>query len=360
MKHLVIDISGHGLGHLAQVAPVIAHLSSVAAETRLTIRSSLSKKLLRSWIKASFHYIEADLDCGMLMHDAITVDIEASCAWYENFHGNYKERLKKNVRALQALRPDLLLVDVPYISLEAAQHLGIPSVALCSLNWADIYHHYCHEYSACDEITERILSAYAGADCFLQPQPAMPMPELGNTRKIPPIARKGTANRQFMSSLEETRDSKKYILLSVGGIGMQFSEHSLPVLQNTTWIVPDSFETARQDVIAQSSLGMQFIDLLDSVALVLTKTGYGTLVEAVVNRVPVLCIERPGWPEEPGLFSWCRKHGYFEKTTLQESGRPATAESIMHLMNTEWEKESVIADGDQHAAQALSSYLHRA
>ena len=156
MKHLVTDISGHGLGHLAQVAPVIARLVSMIPDLQLTIRSSLSEQLLRSWISTPFDIIETELDRGMVMHDAITVDVEASCAWYETFHGNYKVRLKKNMRALEALRPDLLLVDVPYISLEAAQHLGIPSVALCSLNWADIFRHYCHEHRRCDEIADRI------------------------------------------------------------------------------------------------------------------------------------------------------------------------------------------------------------
>jgi hypothetical protein len=152
----------------------------------------------------------------------------------------------------------------------------------------------------------------------------------------------------------------RFILLSLGGLGMQFPPETLPMLQDTAWIVPDSFEGNRQDIVRQSTLDMPYIDLLASVDLVLTKTGYGALVEAVVTQVPVLCIERPGWPEEPGLFDWCRQHGYFGKTTLQESGIPATTETIMRFMKTEWEKESVLADGDQHAAELLSTYLHQA
>jgi hypothetical protein len=156
-----------------------------------------------------------------------------------------------------------------------------------------------------------------------------------------------------MCTLDKTRNSKHFILLSVGGIGMQFPEEILPVLDDTTWVVPDSFETSRQDVIAQSSFGMHYIDLLASVDLVLTKTGYGALVEAVVNQVPVLCFERPGWPEEPGLFAWCSEHGYFEQTQLEELGSDATRESITRLMDTGWNKEAVIADGDLHAAKIL-------
>ena len=359
MKHLVTDISGHGLGHLAQAAPVISRLVSMVPGIRLTIRSRLPETLLRKWIIDPFDYVSSDLDRGMIMHDAITVDVEASCTWYEAFHADYEEQLKKEVRDLERLRPDLLLADVPYIGLEAAHQLGIPSVALCSLNWADIYRHYCHHRTACAEIAERILSAYANADLFLQPQPAMPMRELGNTQLIPPIARRGDANKGHSHALDKTSGSEKFILLSVGGIGMQFSEQTLPVIQDTTWVVSDTFETTRKDVIAQSSLDMQYIDLLASVDLVLTKTGYGALVEAVVNRVPVLCIERPGWPEESGLFAWSRKHGYFEQTQYEELGSDSTRESITRLMNTVWNKEKVIADGDQHAAKVIASFMQQ-
>jgi hypothetical protein len=359
MKHLVTDLSGHGLGHLAQVAPVISRLASIVPDLHLTIRTSLPEQLVRTWIKIPFHSIEADLDRGMIMRDAITVDVPASCAWYETFHADYEERLKKDRHALETLQPDLLLADVPYIGLEAAHQLGIPTIALCSLNWSDIYRHYCHRHKACEQIADRILSAYAKADIFLQPQPAMPMPKLGNTQQIPPIARTGKASKLQSRPLDKTRNAEKFILLSLGGIGMQFPLETLPLLQNTVWIVPDSFEGNRKDIVRQSGLGMHYIDLLVSVDLVLTKTGYGALVEAVVNQVPVLCIERPGWPEEPGLFDWCKKHGYFEKTTLQELGSPATTETMKSLMNTQWQKEAVVADGDQHAATALSSYLNQ-
>ena len=84
------------------------------------------------------------------------------------------------------MQPDLLLADVPYIGLAAAQRLGVPSVSLCSLNWADIYRHYCGKRQECEAIAVQMLDAYAGAVCFLQPQPSMTMPDLDNRRSIAP------------------------------------------------------------------------------------------------------------------------------------------------------------------------------
>ena len=356
-RHLVVDISGHGLGHLSQVAPVVGRLARLEPRIRFTLRSALPESLLRSRIGLPFDYLEADLDRGMLMHDAISVDVDASCAWYGAFHANYARRLEREIRQLGALRPDLLLADVPYIGLAAAQRLGIPSAALCSLNWADIYRHYCRERQGSKTIFDEILAAYAGASVFLQPEPSMAMPDLHNRRPIAPIARHGGADRERLRSLDGTGDAERFILLGFGGIGMHFPLDGLPVLERTCWIVPDALETARSDIVAQSRFGMDYIDLLASVDLVLTKTGYGTQVEAVVNHVPQLCIERPGWPEEAGLFAWCRAHGYFEKTRLEELGSDRTTQTITRLLQTPWEKESVVADGDRDAAGILSGFL---
>ena len=77
-KHLVVDISAHGLGHLAQVAPVIERLARARPDMRFTLRSGLSGALLHSRIDAPFDHVHAGLDRGMRMRDAISVDVEAS------------------------------------------------------------------------------------------------------------------------------------------------------------------------------------------------------------------------------------------------------------------------------------------
>ena len=147
------------------------------------------------------------------------------------------------------------------------------------------------------------------------------------------------------------------MLLGLGGIGIQFTPDRLPALGKTCWIVPDTLETARRDIVAQSSFGMDYIDLLASVDLVLTKTGYGTQVEAVVNRVPQLCIERPGWPEEPGLFAWCREHGSFDSIAMGELAPEILRQRIACLLAQPWEKPPVAPAGDTEAAAIILQLL---
>ena len=48
MHHLFLDISSHGLGHLAQVAPVVNELATRLPDLKLTLRSAVPPARLRA------------------------------------------------------------------------------------------------------------------------------------------------------------------------------------------------------------------------------------------------------------------------------------------------------------------------
>lgn len=357
MKHLLVDISGHGFGHLAQVAPVLNELDGRETELRTTIRTSLPEDLLRSKISLIFDYIHMELDKGMIMSDAMSVNPEASYDWYEQFHDSYEQTLQKQTQLLKTLKPDLLFADIPYISLDAAHSLGIPSIALCSLNWADIFYTYCKHQPKSDNIYQQILAAYNKADSFLQPRPSMDMPEIINSKSIGPISKHGDKQRLSNHINEKQRD--KFVLVSLGGIDTQLAIDILPIIENVNWIVPNTNTTTptRVDVFSQSLFQIPYIDLLSSVDLILTKTGYGAMVEAVTHQIPMLCIERPDWPEEPNLFAWCRQYGYFEAMTRQQLTEKEFPQRVKAMLATRWDKPFIKANGAEQAADSLYEYL---
>jgi hypothetical protein len=51
-------------------------------------------------------------------------------------------RVDREARLLAELQPDLVLSDVAYLPLAGAARAGIPSVAMCSLNWAELFAHF--------------------------------------------------------------------------------------------------------------------------------------------------------------------------------------------------------------------------
>lgn len=318
MPHLLVDISGHGLGHAAQMAAVLPSLAAALPGLRLTLRSSASETALRDMIPLPFTLLPLEGDVGMIMHGPTRVDAEASLAAYAALHQDWEAAISAEAERLRALAPDLLLADVSYLGLAGAQRLGLPNLALCSLNWADILEAYCGSLPGAPAILAQIRAAYAGADAFLRLEPAMPMATLPNTRSVPPVARLGRDRRSDLEAAGLIEPGEILILVSFGGIPMGRDMAVLPVRPGWRWLLggalPPGLEP-RPDILPYplptppGSEPLRFIDLIRSSAALVTKTGYGSFVEATHNGCRLLYQPRPDWPESPWLEPWPHAQG---------------------------------------------------
>ena len=101
----------------------------------------------------------------------------------------------------------------------------------------------------------------------------------------------------------------------------------------------------------------KFIDLLTSCDAIITKTGYGTLVEAVASQTPVICIERGNWPEEPALFDWVKREGYLQALSMRDFELGYFANQVVKALVTEWLKTPVTCNGAEVAAEIIATNL---
>lgn len=309
MPHLLVDISFHGFGHLSQTAPVVNELVRRLPDLQVTLRTAAPHSVLQQRFHCDFRHIPVAFDFGMQMANALDVEREKSAQAYRSFHADWKGKVAREAQAMRALRPDVLLANVPYLSLAAASEAGVPAVGMCSLNWADIYCHYCAQDSACNEIGAQMLEAYNSARCFLKIQPAMPMPDFSNTFSIGPIVREGQNRRALLSEKLCLEKEEKLVLVAMGGLEFRLPVENWPRMPGVRWLIPHAWEVRREDMPPMESLGMEFADLLASCDAVLTKPGYGTFAEAACSGVPVVYAARKDWPEEPYLVEWLRQHG---------------------------------------------------
>jgi len=309
MQHLLVDISSHGFGHVAQTAPVVNELVQRIPNLRVTLRTTAPHFLLQKRFNCDFHHIPVALDFGMKMANAVEVQVEESAAAYRAFHADWESKMENEAQAIRALQPDLLLANVPYLSLAAARIAGVRAVGMCCLNWADIYRHYCAGDEASSAIHAQMLAAYNSAEYFLKVRPSMPMPDFSNARDINPIARVGCNQRTSLAEKLQLGEAEKLVLVSMGGMEFRLPVERWPQLPNVRWIIPQEWQVQRSDMASFESLDLSFSDVLASCDAVLTKPGYGTFVEAACAGVPVLYISRRDWPEEPYLVQWLVRHG---------------------------------------------------
>lgn len=357
MPHLLIDISSHGFGHVAQTAPVLNALHALRPDVRMTVRTTAPHSLLEQRIHCPFEHIPHTLDFGMRMHSAIEVDLANSATDYRAFHTDWEARVAHEAHALHDLRPDLLLANVPYLSLAAAQAASIPSVALCSLNWSDIFGHYLAHDAEGQRTRAVMQSAYRSALAFLKVEPAMPMSDLPNSRSLAPIVHTGHNRRDALTEKLKLSPDEKIVLSAMGGMDFRLPMECWPETPGLHWLIPKDWGIDRKDCTPFESLGIPFNDLLASCDAVLTKPGYGTFAEAACAGIPVLYVSRGDWPEQPYLVNWLERNG-----RCLEVSRPAleTGKEAVELLKALWQMPvppRPHASGADEAAHYLNCLL---
>lgn len=335
--HLLVVISSHGYGHTAQVAPVVNELRRRVPHLRLTLRTAAPRWLLDARFDGPFEHIPESDDLGMVMSSAVDTLAEESAREYERFHRDWDRTLDREVAKLRTLAPDLVLSNVSYRVLAAAARAGIPSVAFCSLNWADIYGHYCGHRPEAKVILRQMLEAYNAADWFLRTEPAMPMATLRNTRPIGPVARLGRNRRDEIAAALKLGEGERLVVVALGGIPMRLPMEAWPRLPNVRWVVQSDWDVQRPDAVSLDALGMHFAEVLRSCDALITKPGYGSFTEAACNGVRVLYVKRHDWPEEPYLVDWLHRHGRcleVDRTRLTEGRFAEELETLLDIPPT--------------------------
>ncbi len=359
VPHLYVALSGHGFGHLAQVAPVLNALRQRRPAVRLTVQGMLPEPVLRGRIAGEFAVVAGEADFGMVMVDALDVKVADSLAAYRAFHGEWEARLDWQECVLRRAAPDLLLADIPYLSLAAAARLEIPALALCSLNWADILRGYCADASDLAALRAPMLAAYNSAVAFLQPAPSMPMPDLNNARPIGPIAALGRNRRPEIDRRLGLRGGETLVLMGLGGVNLRPPLETWPTLTDVCWLIPPDWgQVARSDVRSWVELtDCAMLDLIRSCDVLFTKPGYGAFTEAACNGTRVLYVGRDDWPEEPWLSRWLTERGNAVKIDRRRLASGDLAEPLRALL-AQPAKPPVMPTGAVEAAGWLERSLY--
>ena len=302
--HVVLDISDHGYGHLAQIAPVADRLRAHVPNLELTVRSRITTETLRRFISCPFTVAPAAPEAKIHMAGPSEMLVEETAAAFKALHNNWDNVVAGESDALRKLLPDILVTDITYSSLAAANRIGLPAIGISSLNWADIYEAYCGDRAEAPGIVEHILAAYNSANAFLQLTPHLPMSRITNRQSIGPTARVAPDSFGVIRERAKLPDKTRIVLVGFGGIEGIGRPKTLPKIENTVWLVEQSDQADRPDILSLSDLGMQFFEAVPDADLVVTKPGYGTIVEAACQSTRVLLQERPDWPETEIMKAW--------------------------------------------------------
>lgn len=357
-QHLFVDISAHGFGHLSQVAPVLNALAQRLPRLKLTIRSGLPAEQLRARLLPDFTHLAASSDFGYVMHDAVSINLPATAQAYRAQHENWPARVAAEAALLSGLQPPpgLVLTDVAYLPLAGAAQAGIPAVAMCSLNWADLFAHFFAAEAWAAHIHPQMLAAYNSAACFLRVTPGMPMSDLARLHPIAPIAALGKDLRLPLRQRLGCTPQERLALIAFGGFSKRLPVEHWPRIDGVRWLLPAAWQIEHPGVSAIEPLGYHFSDLLRSVDVVLTKPGYGTFAEAACNGTRLLYVRRDDWPEQDCLINWLKVHGCCREVSDADLMSGRLHEALASLL-AQTLPQPPLPLGAEQAAEVLLSTL---
>jgi hypothetical protein len=354
-RHLLVALTGHGYGHAAQTAPVVAALRALRPELRITLRCNLAPTLLAIFFPDVDSVTTPTADFGVPMRSAIDVDAAAAERAFTSLHQRFASAVAAESEALVRLRSDLVLANVGYVPIAAAARAGIPAIGFSSLNWLGVVRAYAAAWHDADAILADMAASYRAARRFIRPTPAMAMPDL-DTVQVGPVARRGVRRRAELAKRLGLAAGERVVLISLDGIDTSLDLAVWPAVPGLRYVVAGLAPPPRSDMAALHALGISHIDCLASCDAVLTKPGYGTLVEAACHAIPTLFVRRGVWPEEPALVDWLVAYGTAREISRAalECGALAPELSALWTMTP---RQAVSPTGNDAAARLIAEYL---
>jgi hypothetical protein len=304
-------ISGHGFGHAAQVVPVLNALGRLVPNLRALLRTTVPASFFTDRLMIPWETSAVPQDIGCIQKGPMTIDVETTWHEYQRFHSTWDKRLQTEVDAMQAAAPDLVLADTPYLALAAGKKAGIATVALVSLTWDLVLSEYEYPPSIDGRtLIQSIRQAYGAADLALRIMPAPTMTVFKKLIDIGPIAEPASSAREQLTELLKLTPGERTVLVGFGGIPLDaLPFDTVESLTGYRFLFDGSVPPASKRFVSTKSPPFSFKTLLASVDVVMTKPGYGTLVEAVALQTPLVYVRRYNFADEQPLVDYLHRYG---------------------------------------------------
>jgi hypothetical protein len=352
-------ITSHGYGHGVRSAGIIRAVHQLCPQLTVHIVSELPFAFLTSQIGRGRHTFRAgSFDVGMVQHDSIRVDVEATLSRIEQLYSRRKEIVQQEQEYLASNGIGLVVADIPGIPIEAAAALGIRSLAIGNFGWDWIYSEFVPRDPRWQLAVDIFREEYGRADLLLRLPFCEEMQAFPRKQDIPLVASPGISRRTEIAQLTGSDPGRKWILLSFTTL-----DWDSEALSNVAHLADYEFFTVRPLEWPQSSIRaldrgqVSFSDVLASVDAVISKPGFGIVSDCIVNEKPLIYADRTDFMEYAILVSAIRKYLKSLHIASADLYRGELRESLASIWDLPGPEAKQARGGDVIAAQQIGSYF---
>ena len=362
MPSIWCAISGHGYGHAAQVVPVLNAVGSLVPSATAILRTTVPAAFFQDRLTIPWTLSPVQQDVGCIQDGPLRIDIDATWAAHRHFHETWNTRLANEVAAMQAASPALVIADTPYLAIEAGSCAQIPTVALANFTWDLVLKEFCHASNLSQQqLIQSIRETYAKAGMALRITPAPKIDAFSNMIDIRPIASPNSPERGRLASALTLTTKERTVLVGFGGIPLtSLPLEQMELLHHYRFLIDGPVPRGYSRIHSIETLPFSFKTLLASVDVIMTKPGYGTIVEAVALQQPVVYVRRYNFVDEQPLVDYLHRYGRGIELSIDDFANarwePALSKALSILTPPTLPPP---ATGAIQAASILLPYLNR-
>lgn len=352
---IVWYVTPHGFGHLARSCDILRALLARRPDARAVIAGHPPPDFVRARLTDERVSLRrAILDAGFQQHDAVRGDVAASLAAALDLVRHRESLVREETRFLREAEASLAVSDIPSIPFEAAAAAGIPCAAVGNFGWDWIYAELSGGDARFEPVIRMYREGYARADWLLRLPFHEEMTAFARRRDIPVVAKPGRNRRAEIARAARCDPAARWAL--VGLTSVQWDDAALDRLErltDTVFLTSSPLAFARANFRALDRRHFPFSDLLASADVVIGKPGHALISECVVNAKPMVCVERPDFPETQVLLPAIRRHLRHAFVSQSQFYAGDLADALTQAVHDNSTVEPIAAGGAEVAADFL-------
>lgn len=316
-----LAISSHGFGHAAQAVPVVNELLLLKKKVRVMIRTIVPRKFFEDRLHAPFEHESVPMDVGCVQSSPVQVDVETTFAKHDEFHATWEERVAREEEVVRAFDPDLVLSAHSYLAMVVGRRCGVPTSILVGFTWDGALEVYARTPKQLATV-QFIRKQYAIAD---YPIRLSPSPEIDIFQKpmiqVEPIAEPPAKSRRADLAADIMAGGRKIVLIAFGGIEadarIDWETVAASLASQYVFIVQSPLLESK----VPEHLGYAFVrgrtlaadyefkELMASSDIIISKPGYGSVMELVRLGKPLVYIRRGDFVDEQAILDYLHESG---------------------------------------------------
>jgi hypothetical protein len=352
-------ISGHGFGHASQVVPVLNELGRRNPKLKVLLRTTVPGYFFANRLTVPWELSVQEQDVGCVQQGPLTIDVPATWQAYHDFHDTWDRRVFEECEAIKQYTPDLVLSNISYLALEAGSRAGVPAIALGSLSWDHVLHEFVDPYNPEHvHIVSHIQEVYKCAELAIRLAPSLPMDSFSHHLDVGPIGHFTPDDpRAFSHNIRNASDGP-LVLVALGGVPLDsLPFETIDQLSPYQFLLDLSLPASYARLRSLQDVTMSFDEVFGASDVILSKPGYGTVIEAVAAGKSFIYVRRYNFADEGVLADYAHRYGRAYELSKDDFFSGAWREALEGVQALPTPHKAPPESGVSAAADILGSYL---